>query len=296
MKGIVHYAYAVVMLVSLIACSDSEKEDFQGDEMYYTVSESNETKGSTAIISGLGTYKTGASVVIKAKSGAQISGVKTRGSGSFGSTYESGGYACANISDIHGDWTVSAHIPDFTVTVKAGAGGTASGGGTVEKGSSTNISASPSSGYTFSKWTLTSGSGSFTNSGSSSTSFKPNSDCTVTATFVMSKKTIHIFMVGYNTSSSGIPSDLIAQLSEPCEYDIIVDAESTANDDYINTSIPDPHRLSCTIRANTTEGFLKPRYIWASGIRTGTMTARFTNSEANNYYTLKCYNWGIGPF
>lgn len=57
------------------------------------------------------------------------------------------------------------------MTVKAGTGGTASGGGTVEKGSSVNISAQPSSGYTFDKWTLSTGSGSFANSTSSSTTF-----------------------------------------------------------------------------------------------------------------------------
>ena len=295
MNGLIKYSYSLFMLIVLIACSNTDKEDLHEDDVYFTVSESGETKGATGIISGLGTYKTGKSITVKAKTGALITGERTRGSGSFGSTYESGGYACADINDIHGDWKVSAHLPDYTVTVKAGTGGTVSGGGVVEKGSSVGISASPSSGYSFSRWTLTSGSGSFANSGSASTSFTPNSNCTVTASFVMRKKTIYIYMLGYNTGSNGIPTDLIAQLSEPCEYDIIVDAESTANDDYINTSIPDPHKLSCTIRANTKEDFLKPRYIWASGIRTGTMTARFTNSEANNYYKLKCYNWGIQP-
>lgn len=183
MNGLLKYSYSLFMLIFLIACSNTDKEDLYEDDIYFTVSESGETKGATGIISGLGTYKTGKSITVKAKTGALITGERTRGSGSFGSTYESGGYACADINDIHGDWKVSAHLPDYTVTVKAGTGGTASGGGVVEKGSSVGISASPSSGYSFSKWTLTSGTGSFGNSSSASTSFKPNSNCTVTANF-----------------------------------------------------------------------------------------------------------------
>lgn len=182
-------------------CTDNINMGMEETEVYYTVTEDCGTKGVTGIISGVGTYKTGQSIVIKAKSGAQITGVRTKGSGSFGSTYQSGGYACANINDIHGDWKVTAMIPDYAVTVKAGSGGTASGGGTVEKGSSTNISATPSSGYSFKGWSLISGTGILGNASSSSTSFEPTSDATVTAEFKKNEvvPTI-IFTISYKSA------------------------------------------------------------------------------------------------
>lgn len=189
------FILSIILGAVLFGCSDNKNTDDY--EIWYSVYEDCQTKGTTPILSGLGTYKTGKNVTIKAKSGAQISGRRTSGSGSFSSTYESGGYACADINDIHGDWTVSAHIPDYRVTVKSGIGGTVSGGGIVEKGSSTNISAKPSSGYSFDRWTLTSGSGNFANASSPSTSFKPNSNCTVTANFKKSED-------GYYTVSYSI--------------------------------------------------------------------------------------------
>ena len=184
-------------------CADNVNMGMEETEVYYTVTEDCGTKGATGIISGIGTYKTGQSVVIKAKSGAQITGVRTKGSGSFGSTYQSGGYACANISDIHGDWKVTAMIPDYTVTVKAGSGGTASGGGTVEKGSSTNVSAVSSSGYSFKGWSLTSGTGTFGNASSSSTYFQPTSDATVTAEFKKNEVVPTItFSISYKSATN----------------------------------------------------------------------------------------------
>jgi len=204
MRNLYSCALLLLLLLGVYCCSDNNSID--DNVTYYTVSEECETKGSTAILSGLGTYKTGKNVTIKAKSGAQISGSRTSGSGSFSSTYESGGYACADINDIHGDWTVSASIPDYTVTVKAGAGGTANGGGIVEKGSSVNISATPSSGYSFNGWSLTSGSGSFGSTSASTTTFKPNSNCTVTANFVQdTPQVIDVFVtISVTTTMNGI--------------------------------------------------------------------------------------------
>ncbi len=187
-------------------------------EEFYIVSEECKTKGSTPIISGLGTYKTGKYVTVKAKSGSMISGQRTSGSGSISSTYESGGYACADINDIHGDWIVGAHIPDYTVAVKAGTGGTASGGGTVEKGGSVNISASPSSGYSFDGWSLTSGAGTFGSTSSSTTIFKPNSNSTVTANFKKNKSIKYVTLSYSAQLSYGDQYRFDASLSENVEH------------------------------------------------------------------------------
>ena len=44
------------------------------------------------------------------------------------------------------------HIPTYTLTVNAGTGGTVTGGGTYESGTSVTIKATPNSGYKFVKW------------------------------------------------------------------------------------------------------------------------------------------------
>lgn len=43
-------------------------------------------------------------------------------------------------------------LPDYTITVKAGEGGTVSGGGIIESGTKTTLKATPNSGYKFVKW------------------------------------------------------------------------------------------------------------------------------------------------
>lgn len=48
--------------------------------------------------------------------------------------------------------TVYYSLPDYTITVKAGEGGTVSGDGTFEQGKTTTIKATPNSGYKFVKW------------------------------------------------------------------------------------------------------------------------------------------------
>lgn len=222
MKELKYFIFGILVAfsVGLYSCQNDDVADpsaTDDNEQTFTVLEDVTTKGSTDILEGCNTYKTGEYVKVKAKSGATISGTRLRGSGTISSTYEKNGYAWANIDDIHGDWKVSATLPDYSVTVKAGTGGTASGGGTVEKGSSVNISAQPSSGYTFDKWTLSTGSGSFANSTSSSTTFFPKSNCTVTANF--KKKDDGYYIVSYSVgtiwTAGGLEFTIYATRSDP---------------------------------------------------------------------------------
>ena len=48
--------------------------------------------------------------------------------------------------------TVYYSLPDYTITVKAGEGGTVRGGGVIESGQTTTLTAIPNSGYKFVKW------------------------------------------------------------------------------------------------------------------------------------------------
>lgn len=198
----------IILFVSvcMVGCHKDNDILQDGGEPVFTVSQGLTTKGKTSIISGLGTYKTGQTVKLKAKSGATISGRLLRGQGSFGYTYESNGYAWADIQNIHGDWEVTATIPDYTVTVKSDGNGEVKGDCTVEKGNSASISASPSSGYKFSKWVLTSGSGSFANASSASTTFKPDKNSVVTATFAKNElKTVNVFItISISSTDQGL--------------------------------------------------------------------------------------------
>lgn len=90
------------------------------------------------------------------------------------------------------DYTIKVEtgsdVASYTVTVKAGDGGTATGGGTVDEGKSVSISASPNNSYTFAGWTVASGSGTFGNASSTSTTFTPSTNSTVTANFITAEK------------------------------------------------------------------------------------------------------------
>lgn len=132
MKELKYFIFGILAAfsVGLYSCQNDDVADpsaTDDNEQTFTVLEDVTTKGSTDILEGCNTYKTGEYVKVKAKSGATISGTRLRGSGTISSTYEKNGYAWANIDDIHGDWKVSATLPDYSVTVKAGTGGTASG-------------------------------------------------------------------------------------------------------------------------------------------------------------------------
>lgn len=131
MKELKYFIFGILAAfsVGLYSCQNDDVADpsaTDDNEQTFTVLEDVTTKGSTDILEGCNTYKTGEYVKVKAKSGATISGTRLRGSGTISSTYEKNGYAWANIDDIHGDWKVSATLPDYSVTVKAGTGGTKS--------------------------------------------------------------------------------------------------------------------------------------------------------------------------
>jgi hypothetical protein len=89
------------------------------------------------------------------------------------------------------------YIPSYTLTVKAGTGGTVSGGGTVEAGGVVTITATPNAGYKFKQW----------NDGDTSDtrSFALYSDATYTAEFEPIEYRV---TVGCNPSESGEKCDV----------------------------------------------------------------------------------------
>ena len=173
---------------SLYSCQNDDVVDPEtnGSEELFTVTEVPAMKGSvsTPILDGTGTYKTGKHVTVKAKAGATISGFLKSGSGTIGNTYQSGGFACADIDDIHGDWSVSATVETAKITFNAGTGGSIGSPSFVEGEigeSKTGPTATANTGYSFDKWS--DGCTSATWSGTIS-----STDRTVTAKFVTTEK------------------------------------------------------------------------------------------------------------
>ena len=138
---------------------------------YYTVTLTSGTGiGSTG---GGGTYLSGTDVGISAQAlaGYTWSGWTQTASGTP--------VASSNVYTIPGISSAIAYTanatpvsaPTYALTITAGAGGSAAGGGNYEAGTDVSISATPDSGYEFSQWTISSGTGTFGNASSSATTF-----------------------------------------------------------------------------------------------------------------------------
>ena len=87
MKELKYFIFGILAAfsVGLYSCQNDDVADpsaTDDNEQTFTVLEDVTTKGSTDILEGCNTYKTGEYVKVKAKSGATISGTRLRGSGS----------------------------------------------------------------------------------------------------------------------------------------------------------------------------------------------------------------------
>jgi len=107
----------------------------------YTVSLSAGTGGS---VSGGGTYTYGSSCTITATPDAHY----------HFKQWSDGNTSASRTFTVTGNVTLSAsfEIDKHTVTLTAGTGGSVSGGGTYDYGSSVTISATPDAGYEFKQW------------------------------------------------------------------------------------------------------------------------------------------------
>jgi len=131
--------------------------------------------GGTA--TGAGTYDIGTAVPISetAASGYRAAGWSGPDAGSIASASSPSSTIVLN-----GNAAISANfVQQVSLTVAAGAGGTATGGGTYDIGSTVPIAATPASGYAFTDWTGT-GPASMT---SGSTTITLSGDAVVTANF-----------------------------------------------------------------------------------------------------------------
>ena len=78
---------------------------------------------------------------------------------------------------------VSFKKATVNATLKAGTGGTVSGGGELEPDKASSIKATAETGYTFEKWEVTSGTATIASATSASTTVTPSTDCTITTKF-----------------------------------------------------------------------------------------------------------------
>ena len=134
-----------------------------------------------ASVSGAGTYNVGDTVTISAtaKPGYHFDSW-TVNSGSISTP--TGNPATFTMPDSDVTLTANGAINTHTVSITSGTGiSSTTGAGTYSVGQTVNISASPSSGYNFSSWTVNSGGASLASTTSSSTSFTmPDANVTIT--------------------------------------------------------------------------------------------------------------------
>ena len=142
-------------------------------EASYTITVKANTGGS---VSGGGSYKYNASVTIKA----------TANTGYTFSKWSDGNTTASRSITVKGaaTYTASFTINSYKITVNAGTGGTVSGGGTYNYGTSVTIKATPNTGYNFSKW-----SGASTST-SASLTFTVTGAATYTANFSIKTYTV----------------------------------------------------------------------------------------------------------
>ena len=167
-----------------------------------TVSQST---GGTA--SGSGTVNYGAATPISAAASTGYYFVNWTVTSGSGVTFGNSTSASTTVTLTSGNATVQANfaIYQYTLTVTAGTGGSASGGGTVNYGAATSITATPSTGYNFVNWTFTSGSGvSFGNPTSASTTVTlTGGNATIKANFTLQQYTLTVTAGTGGTASGG---------------------------------------------------------------------------------------------
>ncbi len=114
------------------------------------------------------------------------------------------------------DVKITKAATDYTLTVTAGTGGTASGSKTLAQGATTTITASANPNYTFSSWSVSGAGSSVASASSASTTFTMGSaNATVTANFT------------YNGSSAPAPNTDTTQAptQPPATVPVIVDGK-----------------------------------------------------------------------
>lgn len=155
--------------------------------------------------SGTGNVVDGGSktVTFTANSGYYLTGAPSKKSGTCtfspgGSGYNSRTGSCTNVkSDIK--LTIGTDA-NKSVTVSAGTGGSATSGGAQQPGTTKSLTATPSSGYTFTGWTI-SGGGSLSSTTSNPTTYTYGTTAgTVTANFKADKVNYTLGMYVYNSA------------------------------------------------------------------------------------------------
>ena len=179
------YAYFLYVYSSYSYSVDYYGKTSRGYVLCY-----KEDDSPIASVSGAGTYTVGDTVTISAtaKPGYHFDSW-TVNSGSISTP--TGNPATFTMPDSDVTLTANGAINTHTVSITSGTGiSSTTGAGTYSVGQTVNISATPSSGYNFSSWTVNSGGASLASTTSSSTSFTmPDANVTITANGVESTPT-----------------------------------------------------------------------------------------------------------
>ena len=195
---------------------------------------------------------------------------------------QSGTTTTYTIASLSADVTVYVKFVEKTwsVAFAAGTGGSVttpnSTPQTVGQVTGISIAATPSTGYTFNTWTITSGSGSFTLAETvNSNTFKPTSASTITASF---NETMHTI-----TISGGTASSTTAGVSTTGSATAAAAAEGKK---FVNWTV-----TSGTGTITLTSGSLTDRTITFHASGTATITANYTDRAYKKVYFAKPSSW-----
>ena len=122
---------------------------------------------------------------------------------------------------------------DTTLTVAAGTGGTAAPAGAtvVTKGATTGITATPSAGYVFANWTVTSGSATIANAGAASTTAAITAPATVQANFTANVVNIETSISSVIVPEGGTTTFQVKLSDEPAAGITVAVARSSGDSD-----------------------------------------------------------------
>ena len=228
----------------------------------YTLTVSKGTGISSATGGGSKAYGSSNNISATAATGYTFKNWTSNNGGTFGNANS----ASTTFTMPAGNTTVTANatVNSYTLTVAKGTGGSSvTGGGTVNFGSSNNISATAATGYTFKNWTSNNG-GTFGNANSASTTFTmPAGNTTVTANFTINSYTL--------TTAASPTAGGTVTAGGSMNYNATKSLTATANTGY---SFSSWSKTAGTLSSTTTNPTT-----FTMGAGNATVTANFTHIQ-----------------
>ncbi len=213
------------------------------------------------------------------------------GSATITCTPSNGAYTAANVTATETD-------KDTTLTVSNGGNGstTPSGAIVVQKNSATAISATPNAGYDFVNWTVTSGSATFGNANSASTTATISLPATIRANFAIPQYTL-TYNAGTGGTISGNASQTVTHGSAGTEVTAVASSGYTFTKWSDNVTTASRTDTSVTANLNVTAEFtVNPDIHWNGSTSTAWATAGNWDAAPTNDLVTHTANFNLAAY